>query len=111
MGAHEQDRLAANAGARKELVEGVSLQLHVTPSLVAARSLPCDQPDLLEHVEVVRHQVRLDAGEMAQLDRGAIRDRQLVDDRQADRIAQRAVPCGTQLERGKHRGIISLNAG
>ena len=108
MGAHEQDGLAAEASARSELVESVSLQLHVSPALVAAGSLPSDQPDILEHVEVMGQQVRLGSCEAPQLDRGPIRGAQLVDDRQAERITQRGVPGGADIERRCHTPIISL---
>jgi hypothetical protein len=111
VGAHEQDRLAAKASTGIELVECVSLQVYVASSLVAARSLAGDQPDILEHVEVVGEQVRLGPGQMPQLDRGSIRFGQLVDDRQADRITRRGVPGGADVERGRHTRIMSLKVG
>ena len=41
-------------------------------------------------------QVGLRAGQAAQLDGGAIRADQFVDDRQPDRVTQRSVPRGTR---------------
>ena len=108
MRAHEQDRLAGQASARNELAESVSLQLHVTTSSVAAGALPGDQPNRLEHVEVVGQQVRLRSGESPQLDRGPVRGDQLVDDRQPDRITDSGVPHGgTSSEGGTDRSFHS----
>ena len=82
----------ASAAAGDQAVEGVAVEVDVAAAAVAAGAAAGDQPDLLEHVEVVGEQVRRDAGEPLQLDRGAVGAGQLVDDRQSGGIAERGVP-------------------
>ena len=86
-------------GAGQQAVEGVAVEVDVAAASVAAGAAAGDQPDLLEHVEVVGEQVRRDPGEVLQLDRGAVRAGQLVDDGEAGRIAER----GVSLRSERHR--------
>ena len=99
VGAHEQRRLGPPATAGEQTVEGVAVEVDVTAAAVTAGAAAGDQPDLLEHVEVVGEKVGRDAGEALELDGGAIRASELVDDGQAGRIAER----GVALRSNHHR--------
>ena len=100
------DRPGLPAGA--EALEGGG-QMDVTSATIAARSGPLDQADVLEDVEVVGEQVRFEAEQAAQLDRGPVRHRQLVGDRQPGRVAERGMPRRTHLQaQGRVHGRHSV---
>ena len=66
-------------------------ELDVAPAPVALRGHPPDQVEALEDAEVVSEQVRLDMQDGSELRWGSVGKRELVDDGQAVRIAQRPV--------------------
>ncbi len=88
-------------------MERPALQMHVTPSTVAAGPRAMDQPHALKQVKVVGQKVRLDTDQSAKLDRGAIRANQLVHDAQSHWITQCRVAGGAPLNRWIiHRATI-----
>ena len=99
VGAHEQRPPGGRSAGRAQAVEGVAVEVDVAAAAVTAGAAAGDQPDLLEHVEVVGEQVRRDAGEVLQLDRRAVRADELVDDGQTGGIAERGVPLRTEHHR------------
>ena len=100
--ADEQWSGAASSGWQHQFVERMTVQVHVAASPVAARAAACDEPDMLEHVEVVSEQVGWNIDDLLQLDRRTIGSCELVHDRQAGRVAERGVPL-----RSRHRCHIS----
>ena len=102
MGAHEQRPPGWLALAEDQIVEGVAVEVDVAAAAVPAGAAAGDQPDLLEHVQVMGEEVGRDAGEALELDRSAIGARQLVHDREAGRIAEGGVPL-----RSKHSAVHS----
>jgi hypothetical protein len=57
---------------------------------------------------VVRQEVRRQTGPGEELGGRAVRGRELVDDRQPDRIAERCVRLGAHLHRRSHGAILYL---
>jgi hypothetical protein len=110
-GADEQSLTDRDGAAGRQVGEGLGAQVHVAPAAVAARPGPLHQAHPFEHVEVVGEQVGLQREPVAQLHRGPVGDGELVDDGQADGIAERSVPGGPidELVRGVHVPIISLS--
>ena len=99
MGAHEQCPLGRTSTAWEQTVEGVAVQVGVATAAIAAGAAACDQPDLLEHVEMVGEEVGRDARERLELARGAVGPGQLLDDGEAGGIAERGVTLGSQRYR------------
>ena len=86
LGAHEQRLTGYHTPTVMETRQGAAKEMHIPAAAVATGAGSVDHPDLLEHVEMMGQQVRLDPDQPAQLDRRSIRRRQLVDDSQAHRI-------------------------
>ena len=98
--AHEQRRLRPARRGRGPGRQGVAVEVDVASAAVARRTVAGDEADVLEHVEVVGQQVRREVDAVAQLDRGPVRHRQLVDDRQPGGVPERGVALGSQLQVG-----------
>lgn len=56
---------------------------------------------------MMREQVGLERYQPAKLDRSAVRQRQLIDDRKTSGIAQRSVTRSSQLQRRFHGGSLA----
>ena len=106
-GAHEQRPSRRDAPTGHEPVEGFAEQMHVPPTTVAARTRPPDHPDPLEDIEVMRQQVRRDPHQPPQLQRRAVRDGQLVHQRQPHGIGERAMT-GSPIGQGGRGHDIRL---
>jgi hypothetical protein len=77
-------------------------QPHVAAATVTGGHHALDQPDALEHVEVVGQQVASQAELSGQHRGGPVGHGELLDDRQPNRFTQRRVHGGTSLEQPVH---------
>jgi len=91
--------------AGPEVGERCTLEVDIAPSPVTRGSAPADEPHSFEHVEVMGEQVGLDFEKGSKLRRGAVRDCELVDDRQAGRIAERRVAGRPRTHRHARHGV------
>ena len=101
VGAHEERWLARDRTGRHEIGEGTPDQADVAPPSVARGTGPHDETDALEDIEVMRQEVGVEAGDVAQLDRRPIRSGKLVDDDESSGITERGVP-GASFENRHH---------
>ena len=107
-----QTNSAGSAGSRapgRQVVEGLAVQVHVAAAPVPRGAGAADEPDPLQHVEVVGQQVRGQLDEGLELARHPVRDEQLVDDGETDGVAERGVPLGSGGSRGIHHPTIPLD--
>jgi hypothetical protein len=93
----EQHRLSRDPPSRHQRGQRVTMEVHVPTTSVTTRTAARDQTDRLQHIEVVGEQIRSGAGELTQFERRTIRTNELVDDRQADRIAQGRMASGSEI--------------
>ena len=82
--------------------------MHVPTTSITTRPASSDQPDALQHVEVMGQQVRADTGELTQLERRTVRANELIDDGQADRITKCSMPTRAQFSAGGRFHSITI---
>ena len=106
--AHEQRRLRLEPRPGCQVVEGLAVQVHVAAAPVPRGAGAADEPDPLQHVEVVGQQVRGQLDQGLELARHPVRGEQLVDDGETDGVAERGMPLGSGGSRGVHHPTIPL---
>ena len=80
--------------------------MDVAATTVARGTVAADQPDALQDVEVVSEQVRRQPNDGLQLHRCPIGPRQLIDDREPDRIAESGESLGAHHDMFIHALIM-----
>jgi len=90
-GADEEDPPDAQDERLGQALEGCSAKPQVASSFVAVRRESLHEADIVEHLKVVRHEVRPQAQHLRQLGRRAIREHELVDDAEAIGIGESCV--------------------
>ena len=85
-----------------------AVQVDVTAAAIAAGAAAGDQPDLLEHVQMVGQQVGRDLCEPLEFQWGAVGAGQLIDDGETGGITERGVTLRSQRY-GIHPWTICLD--
>jgi hypothetical protein len=94
-----------------EFAEGATDEANVTAPGVAARMRAHYETCLFEHVQVVGQQVRLETSQSLEFNWRTVRDHELVDNRESDRIAKRGVQGCSMFDHwiSNHEVTLSLN--
>lgn len=78
-------------------------EMYVATSTISTRPESFDESRMLEDVEVMTQKVRFEIESIAEFGRRTIRMEEILDDRQPNRIAERRVSSGANLDRGGTR--------
>ena len=97
-GANEEHRPGCEVTPRHQPGKGIAAQVQVPAAAVTTRTGTRDQARALEHVEMMREEIRCDSDALVEFHGGQVRHRELVDDRQPHRIAQGCVACRPRLD-------------
>jgi len=97
LGADEDDPSCPQARSRFQPGKSGTHQLDVPLPPVALRRHTHDDPEILQHSEVMRHEIAPEAHQFRQLGRRPVGEGQGIDHREAVRVAQSGVEAGPRI--------------